>query len=269
MESVKIRDIEIKENERIDDLQLKGYKIIQNTDGFCFGMDAVLVANYAKTKKNDIAVDLGTGTCIIPLIINAKNSLQKMYAVEIQKEVADMARRSVEMNGLEEKIEVINTDINSLFEYFSEKGIEMKNRVDVVVSNPPYMSKSEGLHNETEKKRISRHEVSCDIDDICRTTGALLKHQGKFYLVHRPSRLADIIESLRKYKLEPKEMRFVYPNMKKPANLILIKAVKAAKPELRMKKPLIVYNDDGSYTDEIHEIYGLDQNREVKNDEQK
>ncbi|MDO5708249.1 MAG: tRNA1(Val) (adenine(37)-N6)-methyltransferase [Andreesenia angusta] len=242
----------IKEDERIDDLQLKGYKIIQKKDGFCFGMDAVLVANYLKTKRNDIVVDLGTGTGIIPLIVNAKNDLKKIYAIEIQKEMAEMTERTIKLNRLEDKIEVINIDLKDSLEYLD------KNRIDIVVSNPPYMSIGEGLVNETDMKKVSRHEIKCNIDDICRVASALLRHNGHFFMVHRPSRLADIITNLRKYKLEPKEMRFVYPKIERESNLVLIKAIKAARPELRLLKPLIVYNQKGDYTDEIREIYGLD-----------
>lgn len=242
----------LKDTERIDDLQIKGYRIIQDNNGFCFGMDAVLIANYAEFRKNDKVVDLGTGTGIIPLIIDAKNNLKKIYGIEIQEEVADMARRSLELNGLGERIEILNTDIKHCLEHLE------KNTFDAVVSNPPYMSMGEGLLNETDKKQISRHEIACNIDDIARIASQLLRHNGKFYLVHRPSRLVDIFESLRKYKLEPKSMRFVHPRASKAPNLVLIKCIKASRPELKIENPLYVYNEDGSYTEEIHEIYGLE-----------
>ncbi len=245
-------EIELKENERVDDLQVRGYKIIQNTDGFCFGMDAVLLANYVETKKNDQIIDLGTGTGIIPLIIDAKKRVKKIYGVEIQEQVADMAKRSVDLNCASERIEIVNIDLKDATERFG------KNRYDTVVSNPPYMSVGEGLLNEDDRKQISRHEIKCDIDDIAKIAGGLLRHNGRFYLVHRPYRLADIIVALRKYKLEPKTMRFVHPSVGKSPNLVLIKAIKSAKPELRMEDPLYVYNEDGSYTDEINRIYGLD-----------
>lgn len=245
-------EVELKENERIDDLQVKGYRIIQNTDGFCFGMDAVLLANYVEVKRTDQIVDLGTGTGIIPLIIDAKKTIKKIYGIEIQKQVADMANRSVKLNSASDRIEILNIDLNDSME---ELG---KNKFDIVTSNPPYMSVGEGLLNEDDRKQISRHEIKCDIDDIARVASGLLRHNGKFYLVHRPYRLPDIMVALRKYKLEPKTMRLVHPSVAKSPNLVLIKAIKSAKPELRMEEPLYVYNEDGSYTDEINKIYGLD-----------
>lgn len=241
----------LRENERIDELGIKDYRIIQDTEGFCFGMDAVLLANYAKPKRSAKVVDLGTGTGIIPLIVNGKNDVEKIYGIELQAEVADMAKRSVELNCLQEKIEIINIDLK---EAPDRLGV---NIYDVVTSNPPYMAVGEGMVNESDKKKISRHEIKCSIDDVCKAASRLLKHRGKFYLVHRPSRLADIVTSLRKYKLEPKKMRFVYPKVNDKPNLILIEAVKSSNPELLMEPPLYVYNDDGSYTDEILEIYGI------------
>lgn len=244
--------MELESCERIDDLGIKGYRIIQNSNGFCFGMDAVLLGNYAKPKRDAKVVDLGTGTGIIPLIINGKNNVEKIYGIEIQEDVAEMAKRSITLNSLEEKIEILNIDLKDAPEVL---GV---NIYDVVTSNPPYMAVGEGLLNESDKKQISRHEVKCDIDDVCRVAGRLLRHHGKFYMVHRPSRLADIIVSLRSNKLEPKKMRFVYPKVSSKPNLVLIESVKSANPELLMQEPLYVYNDDGSYTDEIYEIYGLD-----------
>lgn len=244
--------MKLKFDERIDDLGIKGYRIIQNPKGFCFGMDAVLLGNYAKPKLNSKVVDLGTGTGIIPLIINGKNSVEKIYGIEIQEEVADMASRSVSLNKLEDKIEILNLDLKQAPEVL---GV---NSYDVVTSNPPYMAVGEGLINEDSKKQISRHEVKCNMEDVAEAASRLLRHHGKFYLVHRPSRLVDILISLRKHKLEPKRIRFVHPKVGEKPNLLLIEAVKAAKPELRTEAPLYVYNEDGSYTDEIHRIYGLD-----------
>lgn len=245
-------EIIIKENERVDDLQVKGLKIIQNPNGFCFGIDAVLLANFCEIKSNSTIVDLGTGTGIIPLIIYGKNKVNKIYGIEIQPEVANMAERSVELNGIEDTIEIINTDLKKV-----EEVIEV-NSIDVVVSNPPYMDVGTGKINPNDKKAISRHEIRCELEDVIEKAKRLLKHNGRFFMVHRPNRLADIIYYLRKHKLEPKSIRFVHPNVSKAPNLILIKAIKAAKPELKIEPPLYVYNEEGKYTEEIHRIYGLD-----------
>lgn len=240
----------LKENERIDDLQCKGLKIIQNPKGFCFGVDAVLLGNFCEIKRNAKVVDLGTGTGIMPIIIAGKSNVKKIYGIEIQKEVADMAIRSVKLNNLDERIEIINEDLKSI------EGLIDVNSIDVVVSNPPYMNPGGGLKNPEDLKAISRHEIKCTLEDVIKTAGRLLKHNGHFYLVHRPHRLADIMCLCRKYKLEPKKLRFVHPNKNKKPNLLLLKCIKAAKPELKFLDPLYVYNEDGSYTDEIYDIYG-------------
>ncbi len=247
-----MNNIELKQNERIDDLQLKDLKIIQDTEGFCFGMDAVLLANYCDIKKDSTIVDLGTGTGVIPLIILAKNKIRKIYGIEIQKEVAFMAKRTMIMNNLTEFIEIMNNDLKEA------EDILGKNKYDVVTSNPPYMTWGKGLVNDKSKKAISRHEIMCTLEDVIRNASGLLKHNGRFFMVHRPHRIVDILCLLREYKLEPKKLRFVHPSAGKKPNMVLIRSVKAAKPELKIQKPLYVYNKDGSYTDEINEIYGLD-----------
>jgi len=240
----------LKENERIDDLQCKGLKIIQNPKGFCFGVDAVLLSNFCEIKRNAKIVDLGTGTGIIPILMAGKSSAEKIYGIEIQKEVADMARRSIRLNGLEDRIDIINEDLKRI------EGLIEINSIDVVVSNPPYMDPGGGLKNPEDLKAISRHEIKCTLEDVIKTAGRLLRHNGHFYLVHRPHRLVDIMCLCRKYKLEPKKLRFVHPNKNKKPNLLLLKCIKAAKPELKFLNPLYVYNEDGSYTDEIFQIYG-------------
>ncbi|MBS4535917.1 tRNA1(Val) (adenine(37)-N6)-methyltransferase [Clostridium sp. D2Q-14] len=247
-----MKDVFLKKNERIDDLQLKGLKIIQNTKGFCFGIDAVLLANFCEIKLDSTVVDLGTGTGIIPLIIYGKNEINKIYGIEIQQEVADMAERSVELNGLEENIKILNMDLRNI-----EEVIKV-NSIDVVVSNPPYMDKGTGIINPNDKKAISRHEIRGGLEDIIEKAKRLLKHNGRFYMIHRPNRLVDILYYLRKHKLEPKTLRFIHSKMSEAPNLVLIKSIKAAKPELKIEAPLYVYNEDGEYTNEIHEIYGLD-----------
>lgn len=238
------------ENERIDDLEYKNLKIIQNTTGFCFGIDSVLLSDFAKNlKKNSTVVDIGTGTGIISILLSAKSSLKKIYGIEIQEDVADMAKRSVKLNNLEDKIEIINANIKNIFEHLNP------NETDVIVTNPPYMKLNTGAINDEKKKLISRHEVECTLEDIIKISYKLLKSNGEFYMVHRAERIVDILYYLRQYKLEPKVLRFIQPNANKEPNLVLIKAVKNAGYQLKLEKPLIVYDNNGNYTDEILKIY--------------
>ena len=243
-------DIELKENERIDDLEYKGLKIIQNTDGFCFGIDAVLLSDFAKEIKNNSEVlDLGTGTGILSILLSGKTKLKKIYGIEIQEEVAKMAQRSVELNNLNNKIEILNLDIKELINKFE------KNTFDSIVTNPPYKKINTGKENEEEKKYISRHEVTASLKDFIKVSFDLLKDKGSLYMVHRPERLSEIIYELKNNKLEPKIMRFVYSNENSEPKLVLIKAVKNAKEFLKIEKPLFVYNEKGEYTEEILKIY--------------
>lgn len=239
----------IREGERIDDLQLDGLRIIQNPNGFCFGIDAVLLSNFAKVKKNEKVVDLGTGTGVIPILLSGKTKASRIYGVEVQAEVADMARRSVRLNDLEDRIEIVEDNLKNVFNYI-EKG-----KIDVVVTNPPYFSSGDAIVNPTSYKAISRHELLCSLDDVVSASAGLLKHGGSLYMVHRPHRLVDILCSLRKYRIEPKEIRFVHPKRDKKPNIVLIKAVKYGNPELKFMDPLVVYEDDGNYTKEIYDIY--------------
>ena len=243
-------EIKLNENERIDDLEYKGLKIIQNTDGFCFGIDAVLLSDFAKDIRNNSTVlDLGTGTGILSILLSAKTNLKKIYGIEIQEEVANMASRSVNLNNLEDKVEIINTNIKDLEKYFE------KNTIDAIVTNPPYKKLDTGKTNEKENKFISRHEVTATLEDFIKISFNLLKDKGTFYMVHRPERLAEIIYKLKQNKLEPKIIRFIHSNNNEEPKLVLIKAVKNAKEFLKVEKPLIIYNNLGEYTDEILEIY--------------
>lgn len=243
-------DYVLKENERIDDLQINNLKIIQNIEGFCFGIDSVLLTDFAKNiKKNTNIIDLGTGTGIIAILLTAKIIPNKIVGVEIQKQIADMARRSVQLNRLGDIIEIINEDIRNI-DSILEPGT-----FDVVITNPPYMKENAGLQNDNITKLISRHEIKCTIEDIAKISAKMLKDKGEIYMVHRPDRLVDIMEKFRRYKLEIKEMRLVYPKPENQANLVLIKAVKNAKPFLKILKPLYVYSQDGEYTEEILKIY--------------
>lgn len=243
-------NLELKENERIDDLEYKNLKIIQNENGFCFGIDSVLLSDYAKgVKKGAKVVDIGTGTGIISLLLCAKTDLEKIYGIEIQEDVAEMAKRSVILNNLQDKMEIINTDIKYVFDHLE------KHKFDAVITNPPYKKPDTGLTNIEEKKLISRHEVKCTLEDVIKNASMLLKDLGEFYMIHRAERLVDIMCLLRKYKLEPKNIRFVHSKTDEKPNLILIRAVRNAKEFLKIDKPLVVYREDGEYTDEILEIY--------------
>lgn len=242
--------MKLNNNERIDDLEYDGLKIIQNKDGFCFGIDSVLLSDYAKNlKKDSIVMDVGTGTGIIALLLSKKSKLKKIYGIEIQKDVSDMAKRSVSMNKLENKIEIINSNFKDIMSVFE------KNSIDVIVTNPPYKKANTGLLNENERQLISRHEIKCTLEDIIEISYKLLKSNGEFYMVHRAERLVDIMYALRKNKLEPKLIRFVHSKANEKPNLILIKCVKNANQYLKIEEPLVVYNEDGTYTDEILKIY--------------
>jgi len=246
--------MELKENERIDDLELNGLKIIQNTDGFCFGMDSVLLSDFAKEIRNGATVlDLGTGTGILGILLCGKTNLKKVTGIEVQKEVAEMASRSIILNNLKDRFEIINDNIKNLDKYF-ELG-----SIDAIVTNPPYKKPNSGLINENKAKLISRHEIEASLEDFIKISSKLLKNSGELYMVHRPERLADIIELMRKYKLEPKKLKMVSPNVNKEPNLILIKAVKNGKPFLKLEKNLYVYEENGNYTKDILKIYGKEE----------
>lgn len=243
-------EINLKENERIDDLEFNNLKIIQNKNEFCFGIDAVLLSDFAKNiKKNSKIIDLGTGTGILPILLSGKTENTKIVGIEIQEKMAEMAMRSIKLNNLKNRIQIINNDIKNLNKIFEKESF------DAVVTNPPYKENNTGLKNEYEGKIIARHEIRCNLEDIISVSKNMLKDKGILYMVHRPERITDICELLRKYKIEPKIIRFVYPKMDKEANLVLIKAVKNARKFLKIERPLIIYNENGEYTKEILEIY--------------
>lgn len=241
----------LKENEQLDDLQIKGLKIIQNKNKFRFGTDAVLLSYYAKIKSNGLCADLGTGTGIIPLLISAKTNAREIIGVELQEDLCETARRSVKLNNLEDRIKIVCGDIKDISKLFA------KETFDNVVSNPPYMKDGSGFQNEDESIAVSRHEILCTIGDIVKAASYLLFDKGMLSLVHRPNRLADVMCALREHSLEPKSIRFVHPYAGKAPNLFLLNAQKNTKPFLRIDDPLIMRNNDGSYTDEIYEIYGM------------
>lgn len=249
--------MELKENERIDDLQCQGLKIIQNKNEFCFGIDAVLLSDFAKKIKKDAkVVDLCTGTGIIAILLSAKSQAKKIIAVEIQRYIADMARRSVEMNHLTDKIEIINENLLNLKDKIGA------GTIDTVTVNPPYKAKNSGIINEKDTKTIARHEISCTLEDIVKESARLLNTGGNLCMVHKVERMTDIFVLFRKYKLEPKRMRLVYSKVDEPATLVLIEGVKGGKPFLKMEAPIYVYKENNTYTDQIEEIYGINNEKE-------
>lgn len=243
-------EVTLKENERIDDLNRNNLKIIQDPGRFCFGMDAVLLTGFVKVKEGAKVLDMGTGTGIIPILISAKTAASHITALEIQEESADMATRSILLNDLQDKIKVVNGDIKEAAEIFGKASF------DAVTCNPPYMIGQHGLRNPDSAMAIARHEVLCTFDDVAKNAAAVLKPGGKFFLVHRPFRLAEIFATLMKYKLEPKRMQLVYPYADKEPNMVLIEAVKSGKSRLTVERPLIIYKESGVYTDDIYDIYG-------------
>ncbi len=243
-------NVELKENERVDDLEFNNLKIIQNEKWFCFGIDAVLLSDFAKNIKRDsMVMDLGTGTGIISILLCEKTNLKKIIGVEVQEEVYNMACRNSKLNNLENKFEVINQNILNL------KDMYKNNSLDVIVTNPPYKKINTGVVNDEEKKLISRHEILANLEDYINISSSLLKDKGEFYMVHRPDRLVDILENMRKYKLEPKEIKLVYSRSNQPPKLVLIKGVKNGKAFLKFRENLYIYNKNGEYTDEILKIY--------------
>jgi len=247
--------VDINEKERIDDLQLHGLRLIQNVESFCFGVDAVLVANFVDVKRNHRVLDIGTGTGIIPILLAGKTQAKSIVGLEIQENMAEMANRSVMLNDLQNRVQIVHGDIKKYSEYFS------KSSFDVVVSNPPYTNKGCGLVNPHDSKAISRHEILCSLEDVVSSAASLLVSGGQLAMVHRPERLADIICCMRSNGIEPKHLRFVHPKPYKKPNMILIKGNRGGNPELKVQEPLYVYNSDGTYSDEINKIYCREGNK--------
>lgn len=227
-----------------------GCKIIQDSQKFKFGIDAVLLSHFAfsQIKQNESLIDLGTGTGIIPLLLS-KSKAEKLTGLEIQQECAQISQKSVELNNLQEKINIVNGDIKCVSEYFS------KHSFNAVTSNPPYMINEHGKQNPLDAKAIARHEVLCNLEDIIKAADFLLKPHGKFFMIHRPFRLPEIFSLLIKYSLEPKRMQLIHPFADKEPNMVLIEARKDANPRLAVEKPLVVYETPGIYTSQINEIY--------------
>lgn len=237
--------------ERIDDLQIKGYKIIQDDRYFCFGMDAVLLSDFVRGKKSAKILDMGTGTGIIPILLEAKEKGSSFVGLEIQEESVSLARRSVSLNGLEDRIQIVHGDIKEASKLLKQ------NVFDIVTCNPPYMTNRHGFTNTEKAKSIARHEILCTLDDVVREGAKLVKERGSFYFVHRPFRLAEIIGKLLQYRLEPKRMRLVHPFIDREPNMVLIEAIKGGNSMIKVEPPLIVYEKDGKYTKEILNIYQM------------
>lgn len=246
-----MNEVKLKGNERIIDLERNGYQIIQDRERFCFGIDAVLLTGFATVKSGERMLDLGTGTGIIPILLEAKSEGEHFTGLEIQAESAEMARRSVMLNELEEKIDIVDGDIKEASAIFGGASF------DVVTTNPPYMTENHGLKNPEEPKAIARHEIKCTLEDVIRESAKVLKPKGRFYMVHRPRRLVDIIALMRKYKIEPKRIRMVHPFVDREANMVLIEGRRGEKPMMKVDPPIIVYKEQGVYSDEIHDIYGF------------
>lgn len=242
----------LKDNEQLDDLQLKGLEIIQNKNKFKFGTDAVLLSDFAKIKSGGRCIDLGTGTGILPLLISAKYKPLEIIGLEIQKELCEMANRSILHNGLANLIKIVDGDIKNIKKLFIKESFEN------VISNPPYMKNGSGFQSDDESIAVSRHEIMCGIDDIAAASEYLLKDKGMLSMVHRPNRLVDVVSALRKHSLEPKIIRFVHPYANKAPNLFLINAQKNSQPFLKIEDPLVMRRDDGDYTDEIYKMYGME-----------
>lgn len=237
------------EGERLDDLQIKGYHIIQSPGRFCFGMDASLLSSFAEVRKGERALDLGTGTGILPILLEAKCDGKSYTGLEIQEESADMARRSVAYNGLREKVDIVTGDIKEAADIFGAASFE------VITVNPPYMIGNHGIKGDKEALYIARHEILCTLDDILRESAKILKENGRLYMVHRPFRLPEIFVKMCAHRIEPKRMRLVYPYVDKEPNMVLIEGRKGGNPRLTAEPPLIVYEEKGRYTKEVLELY--------------
>lgn len=236
--------------ERLDDLQCNGLYLIQDPDKFCFGIDAVLLSNFVKVKKNGHVVDLCTGSGIVPILLSAKTGAKKITGIEIQSDIADMARRSVSYNKLDEKIDIINDDISNALKYINNCS------VDSVCVNPPYMKDTTAIKNPDLPMAIARHELLTDLETVINIASKLLKESGKFFMVHRPSRLSEIFSSMRQNRIEPKRLRFIHPYIESKANLVLIEGAKGSGVWMDVEPPLVVYKDKNVYTDEVLKIYG-------------
>lgn len=241
--------VELLEGERLDDLQ-NGYRLIQDPKDFCYGIDAVLLAWFARVKPGENVLDLGTGSGVVPLLMKARTEGKHFTGLEIQEKSAAMARRSVAWNHLEQDVSIVTGDIKEAAGLFGAASF------DVVTSNPPYMNDAHGIKNPGDAKAIARHEVLCTLEDVVREGTCLLRPGGRFYMVHRPRRLIEIIQTMKKHGLEPKRMKFVHPYRDREANMVLIEAVRGGGALLKAEAPVIVFDENGEYSEEIRTTYG-------------
>ena len=250
-ETVEMEQVSLKNSERIDDLQRAGLRIIQDPERFCFGMDAVLLSHFATCPAGGQMLDLGTGTGIIPILMSAMSDASHLTGLEIQEESADMADRSVSLNGIGDRVSVVKGDIKEAGRIFPRASF------DCITCNPPYLQGDHGIVNPADAKAIARHEVLCTLEDVVSAAETLLKPNGHFFMVHRPFRLSEIMCCMHDHNLEPKRMRLVYPMADREPNMVLIEGIRGAKMRITVEKPLILQNPDGSYTDEVKELYGF------------
>lgn len=250
-------DVLLYEGERLDRTGFGELSLIQKPEEFCYGVDAVLLADFVKVKKGGQVIDLGTGTGIIPLILSHKTEASQIWAVEVQETSYERACRNIRLNALEKRVHVIHADV---------KQLPKLGMFDAVITNPPYVKNGGGLKNDNEAKRIARHETTAGLEDFIQAAAKLLKDKGDFYMVHRPDRLVDICYICRQMALEPKELRFVSPDMRTKPNILLVHCVKNGNPELKLLDPLFIYADNREYSPEILKIYERDKIIEVENE---
>ncbi len=241
--------MELKTGERVDDLQFKSLQLIQNPEYFSFGVDAVLLARFSAPKDNDTVIDLGTGTGIIPVMVSGLCSSGNIVGLEIQDCMCDMFSRSIQLNGLENRVKVVHGDIKNTESLFDGGSFSL------VISNPPYIKEGKGIVNEHSQKAISRHEVLCTLDDVARSAGYLLKQKGRFALINKPERIIECFDAMRKYGIEPKKAQLIYPKSDKIPSAVMIEGVKGAKEGFKLLRPIIIMNDNGEYTVSIQDIY--------------
>lgn len=239
----------IRIDETLDDLGIKGIHVIQKKEGFRFGVDAVLLGNFAKVKNNSSVIDLCTGTGIVPFILAGKTNAKNITGIEIQEEFVEMAERSVEFNKLEERVNFINGDLKNL------ALLKKLPKVEVLTVNPPYKLQNSGIINLHDKNAIARHEICCTLEDVIIASRILLKDNGRMYMVHRPDRLVDIVTLMRKHKIEPKRIRMVHPSAGKAPNIVLVEGQRDGGAFLKWDDPLYVHTEDGGYTEEIISMY--------------
>ncbi len=246
---IDMSNIELAENERVDDLQFKNLLIVQNREQFCFGLDAVLLARFSSPKDNDKIIDIGTGTGIIPIMVSGLCESGNIFGIDIQQCMCDMALKSIALNSLEERVTIKNGDIREVKTLFQPQSFTL------VISNPPYIKAGNGVVNDLSQRAISRHEVTCKLEDVVYAASYLLRDKGRFTMVNKPERIADCIELMHKYGIEPKKIQLVYPKADKPPSAMLIEGIKGAKEGLRFMRPIIVMNESGEYTCQVNSIY--------------